>query len=38
VFVTEAVGPAFASREEALDAYAGRLDDERPGKRFATPQ
>lgn len=35
VFVTEAVGPAFASREAALDAYAGRLDDDRPGRRFA---
>lgn len=32
VFATEAVGPAFASREAALDAYAGRLDDERPGR------
>ncbi|MBV9993615.1 MAG: hypothetical protein JO127_00250 [Caulobacteraceae bacterium] len=31
-FVTEEVGPAFPSREAALDAYAGRLDDERPGK------
>ena len=30
-FATEAVGPAFASREAALDAYAGRVDDERPG-------
>ena len=30
-FVTEAAGPAFATREAALDAYAGRLDDERPG-------
>jgi hypothetical protein len=30
-FVSEAAGPAFASREAALDAYAGRLDDERPG-------
>src|SRR5581483_10760257 len=30
-FVTETTGPAFASREAALDAYAGRLDDERPG-------
>lgn len=30
VFATEAVGPAFASREAALDAYAGRIDDERP--------
>jgi hypothetical protein len=31
-FVTEPVGPAFATREAALDAYAGRLDDERPGR------
>lgn len=36
-FVTEAVGPAFATREAALDAYAGRLDDERPGHRRQTP-
>jgi hypothetical protein len=31
-FVTEPVGPAFATREAALDAYAGRLDDERTGR------
>jgi hypothetical protein len=31
-FVTEPVGPAFATREAALDAFAGRLDDERPGR------
>lgn len=31
-FVTEPVGPAFATREAALDAYPGRLDDERPGR------
>jgi hypothetical protein len=30
-FVTEATGPAFATREAALDAFAGRLDDPRPG-------
>ena len=30
-FATEAVGPAFPSRDAALDAYAGRIDDERPG-------
>jgi hypothetical protein len=36
-FVTEAVGPAFASREAALDAYAGRLDDERPGRIVSVP-
>lgn len=32
-FVSETVGPAFASKTAALDAYAGRLDDERPGSR-----
>ena len=31
-FVTEAAGPAFASREAALDAFAGKLDDARPGR------
>jgi hypothetical protein len=31
-FVTEPTGPGFASREAALDAYAGRLDDTRPGR------
>ena len=31
-FVTEMTGPAFASREAALDALAGRIDDERPGR------
>ncbi len=36
-FVTEPVGPAFATREAALDAYAGRLDDERAGRRFEPP-
>ena len=36
-FVTEAVGPAFDSEEAALDAYAGRLDDERAGHRFTVP-
>lgn len=30
-FITEATGPAFASREAALDAFAGKLDDLRPG-------
>ena len=30
-FVTEATGPAFATREAALDAFAGKLDDARPG-------
>ena len=27
-FVSEAVGPAFATREAALDAYAGRVEDD----------
>ena len=31
-FVSEEVGPAYASREAALDALAGRLDDDRPGR------
>ncbi|MCR5878371.1 hypothetical protein [Phenylobacterium sp. J367] len=29
VFTTDPVGPAFATREAALDAYRGRVDDER---------
>jgi hypothetical protein len=32
-FVSEAAGPAFETREAALGAYAGRLDDERPAHR-----
>ena len=35
VVATDAVGPAFSTREAALDAYAGRLDDDRTG---ATPE
>jgi hypothetical protein len=31
VFTTDLVGPAFATREAALDAYQGRLEDERNG-------
>ncbi|WP_374468132.1 hypothetical protein [Phenylobacterium sp.] len=31
VFTTDPVGPAFATREAALDAYKGRVDDERGG-------
>lgn len=30
-FAAEAVGPAFATRAAALDAYRGRVDDERTG-------
>ena len=33
VFVSETAGPAFPTREAALDAFAGRIDDERPGAR-----
>ena len=39
-FVTEAAGPAFESREAALSAWRGRLDDEgasvQPEDRFCT--
>jgi hypothetical protein len=35
-FVTEPAGPAFASREAALDAYAGRLDDPARGVSIAS--
>lgn len=31
VFTTDPVGPAFATREAALDAYRGRLEDDRSG-------
>ena len=31
-FVTEAVGPVYATREAALDALAGRIEDDRPGR------
>jgi hypothetical protein len=36
-FATEATGPAFATREAALDAFAGRLDDPRPGHGVQLP-
>ena len=36
-FVPEATGPGFATREAALDAYAGLLDDERPGRIASVP-
>ncbi len=35
VFETQLAGPAFASREAALDAYAGKVEDDRPGRLFA---
>ena len=31
-FVSGPAGPAYASREAALDANAGRVDDDRPGR------
>lgn len=31
VFATDTLGPAFATREAALDAYRGRVEDERTG-------
>lgn len=31
VFTTEVAGPAFATREAALDAYQGRVEDDRSG-------
>ncbi len=37
-FVSEAVGPAFATREAALDAYGGRVEDERPGALTVPPE
>ncbi|HUO21281.1 MAG TPA: hypothetical protein VMU59_02050 [Caulobacteraceae bacterium] len=33
MFVSEFVGPTFKSEEAALDAHAGLLDDDRPGRR-----
>jgi hypothetical protein len=35
VFVSEPAGPAFANLDALLDAYAGRLDDERSGASVA---
>jgi len=37
-FVTEEAGPAFATREALLDAFAGRLDDPRPGRPLIAPE
>ncbi|MBA4011520.1 MAG: hypothetical protein C0481_06605 [Phenylobacterium sp.] len=31
-FLTEPVGPVYATREAALDALAGRVEDDRPGR------
>lgn len=37
-FTTELAGPAFATREAALDAYPGRLSDDRPGRPGVPPE
>lgn len=36
-FEAEPVGPAFATREAALEAYAGRVEDDRPGHLLTLP-
>jgi hypothetical protein len=36
-FVREFTGPVFKTEAAALDAYAGRVDDERPGQRRMIP-
>lgn len=35
VFETQLVGPGFATREAALDAYAGKVEDDRAGRAFS---
>ncbi|MET0294584.1 MAG: hypothetical protein ABW042_06155 [Phenylobacterium sp.] len=35
VFETKLAGPAFATRDAALDAYAGKVEDDRPGRLFS---
>jgi hypothetical protein len=37
-FRIEETGPAFATREAALDAYAGRIRDDRPGRGEPAPE
>ena len=37
-FVVEEVGPAFPSREAVLDAFAGRMDDDRKGGGTILPE
>jgi len=34
-FVSEAVGPIYDRREDALDAYAGLIEDDRTGRLFS---
>jgi hypothetical protein len=37
-FAVEETGPLFATREAALDAFAGRIDDDRPGGKTVQPE
>lgn len=37
IFERRLVGPAFRAREAALDAYAGRIEDERAGRACSPP-
>ncbi len=37
-FVVEEVGPAFASRDAVLEAFGGRIDDDRKGGRAVAPE
>lgn len=36
-FVTETVGAPYATREAALDAYRGQVEDDRPGMTLQVP-
>jgi len=36
-FVGTPVGPAYATRDAALDAWTGRVDDDRPGRLRSLP-
>lgn len=36
-FVSEPAGPIFDSRDAALDAWAGRVEDDRPGRVASLP-
>lgn len=36
-FAQDLVGPGFSSQEAALDAFAGRIDDGRPGRPAIAP-
>ncbi len=36
-FVSEPAGPIFDTRDAALDAHAGRVEDDRPGRQATLP-